>query len=75
MRVSMLDVGEMGDIEKAIELPRRCIPIVNYAKDFEKAPNIHNLRTVYVPDDALLPCCFPLFIWWHFQSTSVWKAT
>ena len=52
MRVNMLDVGEMGDIEKAIELPRRCIPIVNYAKNFEKALNIHNLRTVYVPDSV-----------------------
>lgn len=75
MRVSMLDVEEMSDIEKAIELPRRCISKVNYAKNFEKALNIHKLRTVYVPNDALLPCCFPLFIWWHFQSTSVLKAT
>ena len=51
-KVSVLDVGEMADIEKAIKLSRRCISKNKYVKNLENTLNLRNLRTVGVPGDA-----------------------
>ena len=51
-KVSVLDVGEMADIEKAIKLSRRCILKNKYVKNLENTLNLRNLRTVGVPGDG-----------------------
>ena len=48
----MLDVGEMGDIEKTIKLSRRCISKNKYSKNLENTLNLRNLRIVNAPDDG-----------------------
>ena len=48
-KVSVLDVGEMADIKKALKLSRRCISKNKYAKNLENTLNLPNLGIVDVP--------------------------
>ena len=50
--MSVLDVGEMADIKKAVKLSRRCISRNKYAKNLENTLNLPNLEIVDVPGDG-----------------------
>ena len=51
-KMSVLDVGEMADIKKAVKLSRRCISRNNYAKNLENTLNLPNLGIADVPGDG-----------------------
>ena len=51
-KVSVLDVGEIADIGKAVKLSRRCISKNNMQKNLENTLNLRNLRIVDVPGDG-----------------------